>query len=370
MKHINIMIKPASSLCNLRCRYCFYEDVSSSREIPSYGVMKADVMSSMLLNIRNSLTEGDRVTFAFQGGEPTVAGLDYFKNFVEITDTWKEISVAFALQTNGTLLNGEWCTFLKEHQFLVGLSWDLLPDCHNEARVDAVGKGTEHIIEHTLHLLNSSGIEYNILCTLTNFVARHPDKVWRQIQKYNIRYVQFTPCLDFLDSARHSSYALTPRRFFSFYDQLFTLWIREFQKGNYVSVKLFDDIVNLLAYGIPTACGINGFCGKQLVVEADGSVYPCDFYCLPTYKMGHLNQKSLQEICESPQASLFLARDKHLPELCTDCTYNTFCHGNCERMRSQIGCENDTTFCGYQAFLNAHGKELSWIATLQQRSQE
>lgn len=367
MKQLSIMLKPASSICNLRCRYCFYEDIASERETPSFGKMSRETMVSILSNIRKDLEIGDHVTFAFQGGEPMLAGLEYYQNFISVTDKWKGIHVSYALQTNGTLLDDEWCRFLKGHHFLAGISWDILKDCHNGARVDVSGNGTYRPVEKAIDLLNERHVEYNVLCTLTNFVARHPDKVWREIAGKKLRYVQFTPCLDFLGEDKHSAYALTPQRFFSFYDQLFSIWFPAFREGNYISIKLFDDIVNLLAFHIPTSCGINGICSEQLVVEADGSTYPCDFYCLPEYCLGNLSCQSLREVHDSPNAEAFLHRDKDLPKLCGSCQFSAFCHGNCPRMRPQIGCVKDDKFCGYQAFLNAHANEFAQIAEMQLR---
>lgn len=365
MRELSVMLKPASSMCNLRCRYCFYRDIASERETPSFGKMSQETMMSVLSNIREDLDVGDRITFAFQGGEPMLAGLDYYKDFISVTNEWEGIHVSYALQTNGTLLDDEWCCFLREHHFLTGISWDILEDCHNKARVDASDKGTYRSVVKAITLLNEHHDEYNVLCTLTNFVARHPDKVWKEITDRKLRYIQFTPCLDFLGEDRHSPYALTPRRFFSFYDQLFSLWFQEFRKGNYFSIKLFDDIVNLLAFHIPSACGINGTCSEQLVIEADGSAYPCDFYCLPKYCLGNLKFQSLQEVYNSPNAYSFLYRDKDLPELCGSCQFSRFCHGNCPRMRPQIGCVKDDEFCGYQAFLNAHSDEFAQLAEMQ-----
>lgn len=367
MKQLSIMIKPASSLCNLRCRYCFYVDIADLREVRSYGVMPMEQMRKMLHALELQLSPGDRINFAFQGGEPTLAGLSWFQEFTGITDQWDPgISVSYSLQTNATTLDEDWCKYLAVHHYLVGVSWDLLPQCHDEARVDAAGEGTYSCCLHAVDLLNTFRVEYNILCTLTRQVAKHPQKVWSVLKEHNIQYVQFIPCLDALDDPGKNPYALTPQRFAQFYNQLFPLWLADFQKGQYRSVKLFDDVVNLMAYGMPTACGLNGICQPQLIVEANGDVYPCDFYCLDEYRIGNMMGDSLEELLSAARQSI-TQKQAPLPQLCSTCSYLKFCGGNCKRMRREITCTDSGRVCGYREFLNANCSVL-WQIARQQRN--
>ena len=366
MKQLSIMIKPASSLCNLRCKYCFYADVADLRDVKSYGIMSAENQKQMLTKLEAQLEPGDKINFAFQGGEPTMAGLSWFQSFTNITKHWNPaITVTYALQTNGTLLDESWCRYLAKNQYLVGLSLDLLPQCHDDARVDSAQKGTWLRLMHTIELLNQSHVEYNVLCTLTRQVAKHPQKVWKSIKQLNIQYTQFTPCLDALETPGKNPYALTPQRFAQFYNQLFPLWLADFQRGEYRSIKLFDDVVNLMAYGMPTACGIHGHCQPQLVVEADGSVYPCDFYCLDEYYIGNILKDSIDQLLMTARLSPAQKREA-LPELCGKCPYRSFCGGNCKRMQREITCTGSDTFCGYRSFLDIAGSTLHQIARQQQ----
>lgn len=361
MKQLSVMFKPASALCNLRCKYCFYADISSMREVRSFGIMEPDTTEAILATIRKELDPGDVITLAFQGGEPTVAGLDYFRHFMDIVKQWEGIRVAYALQTNATLLDEEWCCFLKEHDVLVGVSLDLHKTSHDRARVDAQGQATYGRVMDAIHLLEKYGVEYNILCTLTSEVAQYPDKVWKAIVKNDFRYVQFTPCLDDLESGESSPYALTPERFASFYKQIFEYWLTDFKQGKYRSIKLFDDIVNLLACGQPTACGINGVCQPQLVVEADGSVYPCDFYCLDQYCLGNLKEDALSTLFARSMQSPSKIREP-LTEVCSDCPYQRICGGGCKRMRREIFCGGKSGVCGYRELLDVSIRDLSLIA--------
>lgn len=364
MKSLNVMIKPASSLCNMRCKYCFYADVSNSREIKSCGIMSDETRDIILNRVEENLDNGDRIQFIFQGGEPTLAGLPFLRYFICSVQKWeKDIGVSYALQTNGFLIDEEWCKFLKENNFLVGVSLDILPDCHDEVRKDAEGNGTYKRILESIHLLDKYGVEYNILCTLTNAVARYPQKVWSRLVQLGIKYVQFTPCLGELTEEEPSPYALTPKRFASFYVQMFRLWYDAYRKGNLISIKLFDDILNLMVLGRPTSCGMNGTCQPQLVVEADGSVYPCDFYCLDEYRLGNLKVNSIADLLNNECVQSFVNRPHKQPDICNTCPYLAFCGGNCKRMQKEICCANADNYCGYRAFLDNCGAEFNKIAT-------
>ena len=267
MKNLSIMIKPASSLCNMRCVYCFYADVAHQRDIASYGLISDDTLETMLRAIFADLKRGDHLNLAFQGGEPTLAGLNFFRSVIRKVSALNQgVHVHYALQTNGLLLDDEWCAFLHENRFLVGLSYDLLPNRNDEARVDVHGQGTTKRVLETAKRLDRHQVEYNILCTLTEYVARNPHKVWNAIRQHPFLYVQFTPCLDDLEK-KGSPYALKPASFASFYTQLFDDWFQEYRQGNYWSIKLFDDLIHRIAYGSVNACGLDGHCQPQLVVE-------------------------------------------------------------------------------------------------------
>lgn len=361
MKNITIMIKPASSLCNMRCRYCFYSDIANQRQVNSYGIMDMETTQKILENIRIDFKQGDQIQFSFQGGEPTLAGLEYFRHFINLTRKWdKGIKISYTLQTNGINLDDEWCEFLARNHFLVGVSLDLLPFCHDEARVDVLGEGTYQRVRRTVQLLEQHHVEYNILCTLTEQIARYPQKVWKTITKYDYQWVQFTPCLNELSGQNENPYSLKPQSFASFYIQLFACWLSDFQKNAYRSIKLFDDIVNYLAYGVPTSCGIDGKCQPQLIIEADGSAYPCDFYCLDEYLLGSFTTQTFRELFLLSVQSEMRKREKKA--LCESCPYVQICGGGCKRMQDAMYCRDGETYCGMQAFLQYSMGEFQKIA--------
>jgi len=364
MKHLSVLIKPASAACNLRCKYCFYANVSSLREVCSFGNMKADVMENMIDQLYQDLEAGDHMTFAFQGGEPTLAGLTYFKNFINYVKAQNShVKVHYALQTNGTLIDEQWCQFLKENQFLVGLSVDGNIKFHNDNRPDARGKGSYRKVMATKRLFDQYQIDYNVLCVLTNQNARHPQKIFKFLLSENLHYIQFIPCLDDLDTKESAFYALQPQRFASFYKQFFELWKKEFGLGNYISVNLFDNLVNLLARGRVGSCGLLGRCQPQYVIESNGNVYPCDFYVLDEYCLGNITEKSLTELFQNATMKKFLncGRDEISP-YCQKCSFFNMCGGGCKRMKNAMYLNKAETYCGYQDFLNTHYYSLKEIS--------
>lgn len=363
------MIKPVSSACNMRCKYCFYADEASRRSVPSFGRMTEETSDAVLAHLFADLEPGDHLTVAFQGGEPTLAGLDYFRHFVDETGKYagKGVEVDYALQTNGLLLDDAWCAFLREKRFLVGLSLDGPAEFHNGNRLDADLRGTFRRVAEAKERMDRHGVEYNLLTVLTNQLARHPKQIWKFLLDQGVNFVQFIPCLGPLEG-EGGGYALTPERYASFYTALYALWEQEYRGGHYVSVKLFDDLINLLAFGRCNACGLLGRCQAQLIVEADGGVYPCDFYVLDEWRVGSLKEQSLRAVYESPGMERFLRREAEQPPGCGGCPYRAMCNGGCKRMRAEVFCAASDGTCGHRLLLDACGERLENMALLFRRA--
>lgn len=365
MKHISVLIKPASGLCNLRCTYCFYADITSIREVRSYGKMKQETTEKMIANIFADLVDGDRLTMMFQGGEPTMAGLSYFEHLTAfIEQQEKNVMVDYAIQTNGILINEQWCVFLKKHNFLVGLSIDGHPLYHDLNRLDSRGRGTFSKVLETKRLFEIFQIPFNVLCVLTNPLAKEAKKIYRFLKEEQIDYFQVIPCLPDLDQKGASPYALTPQRFASFYHQLFKLWLEDLRKGHYISIKLFDDLINLLVHQQTTACGILGNCRLQYVIEADGGVYPCDFYVLDEWRLGNITKQTLKEIFENPKKEFFFCSRTELSQKCNQCPFVKICGGGCKRMSDVMYVDKKQEFCGYQQFLKEFIPHIDEIISL------
>lgn len=361
----SVMIKPASGLCNLECKYCFYADVSHRREVMCCGIMTEETARRIIHNIFSDLPDGSTVSIGFQGGEPTLAGLDFFRYFTEtVSGACGSVHVEYTLQTNGLMLDDEWCRFLLAHKVLVGLSLDGDGELHDLNRVDRRGEGSFSRVIAAKRLLEQHGIEYNVLTVLTNRLARYPKRIWQFLCDRKIGYVQFIPCLDALDSPTLSPYALTPGHFASFYTELFRLWADALRSGRYISVKLFDDIFNMLLKHQVTACGLTGVCQRQIVVEADGSVYPCDFYAVDQWRLGNLAETPLTSLADNDIAKAFRCRPKPVHAVCGDCRFAKLCGGGCARMADSMYVARDGRSCGYRDFLTQNEGEINRIAAV------
>lgn len=360
MKNLSFLIKPASSSCNLKCRYCFYADVSKHRDVVNHGIMKDSTTDALLRQTFEHLDEEGTVTFAFQGGEPTVAGIDYFQKFCEKAEGMKKEKqkVSYAIQTNGYLLDQQWCELLKKYDFLTGVSLDGYKDNHDYFRISGQNTATYKTVRNAIDLLKKNGVRFNVLTVLSRQLAKHPERLYKFYRKEQISYIQLIPCLAGLEEDGNP-YALTPELFADFYKTFFDCWFEDYQKGIYRSIGLFDNLIPMFADIPPYQCGMLGFCRLQLVVESDGSVYPCDFYVLDRYNGGNIEKNSLPEILNSEPMRKFVAEKKPRSQCCKTCRFESLCHGNCKRMTQLYF--NDH-YCGYQDFLNYASGRMAMIA--------
>lgn len=353
MPPINVLIKPASSNCNLKCKYCFYYDVAENRDKQNYGIMTRDTLEVL---VKRVFEYGEHfVGFAFQGGEPTLAGLDFYKQLIEFQQKYntKKVKINNAIQINGVVINEEWAKFLVENNFLVGLSLDGPKDIHDLNRVDSRGIGSHRNLEKTVEIFNKYKVEYNILCVVTKSVSRHIEKIYNYYTKKGFQYLQFIPCLDELGKEPgNNPYSLTTEAYEYFLKKLFDLWYRDFKLGKRISIRMFDNIVQMLLGYPPESCDMKGCCSANAVVEADGSVYPCDFYVINEWKMGDVLTNNLQEMLQGERAKAFVNVSKGILDNCRHCEYVAICRGGCRRnyepIRNEIG---SNYFCSaYKAF--------------------
>lgn len=296
--------------------------------------MQPETVRRMLQEALSQIEPGGSIHFAFQGGEPVIAGLQFFKDFSEQVAALKpkNVSVSYSIQTNGTLLNAEWAAFLKRYDFLVGLSIDGYKDIHNHYRVDAEGNGTWTKAARIFQMLKGTGVRTNVLCVVTAQCAKHPDKVYRELKKLGAEYMQFIPCLDPIEGDRGvMPFSLTPDAYGRFLCKLFDLWYDDWAKDNYHSIRLFDDYISImLGDAGRSTCSTCGRCGTYFVVEGDGSVYPCDFFVLDQWKMGNIGKHTLKELSSSEQALTFLQYGQEKPIECADCRWKPLCNGGCK----------------------------------------
>lgn len=364
MPDFSTLIKPASSLCNLRCRYCFYADETTLRETPCYGIMTEETYKK-IIDRAYEFTKSGRVCFAFQGGEPTVAGLDFFRGFTEYADRTKPAGVTlnYSIQTNGMLIDNDWCELLHKYNFLVGLSIDGPENINDFCRVDGAGKGSYDRAMASAKLLKKHKVDFNILTVLTKQAASHPKQLWNFYKRNGFDFAQIIPCLAPLeDSSSSFDYTLTPHDYAEFLKTFFTVWSDELAKGNYISIRLFDNLVRMAMGERPEMCGMLGACSAQFVIEADGSVFPCDFFALDEYKCGNVFDNSFTEIGESEKVKEFLFKGFQKNSQCGKCRFYGICRGGCRRYREFYALEKD--YCPYADFLEASHRRIAAIAQI------
>ena len=366
MKSITLLIKPASSLCNLRCRYCFYADIAGQRTVPSYGIMTMDTAERLIASAFQAVGNSGQIQFTFQGGEPTLAGLPFFQRFVELAQAHSRpgAEIHWSIQTNGMVLDDTWAAFFRDHNFLVGLSADGTREIHDACRVDPEGNGTWQTVTAAAALLKQYDVSFNLLCVVTKQCARRAQKVYHALQKLGSGYIQFIPCLDALEEQRGSaSYSLTPEAYGSFLCTLLDAWYLDWKGGRYTSVRLFDDYIQLLMGLPPGTCATSGQCGSYLVVESDGSLYPCDFYVLDRWRLGDIRTCTLEEAAASGLAQDFLAEGRRRPQACLACRWYPICRGGCKRDWQQHGGQTEHYYCtSFQRFFSYAAPRLEEIA--------
>ena len=213
MKQLQFLIKPAAGFCNMRCHYCFYRDEQQNRSTSEDCMMTLQTAETLIRRCFAELEPGGFVSFAFQGGEPTLAGLDFFRFFTQTVRKYNQkcVTVQYAIQTNGLAVAEEWARFFREENFLVGISLDGTPDVHDALRPDASGDGTWTRVMQTIKLLEQYHIECNLLCVVTKRLAKKAERVYKSMKATGVRYLQFIPCLDPLGSSGESKITLFRR---------------------------------------------------------------------------------------------------------------------------------------------------------------
>ncbi|MCC2826402.1 anaerobic sulfatase maturase [Faecalicatena orotica] len=366
MPPISVLIKPASGICNMKCDYCFYCDEAKKRITKSYGFMTERTLRNV---IRKTMLHADgMISYVFQGGEPTLRGLEFFEKVIEYQKQYNKnrVYVNNAIQTNGYALNEEWAKFFKENHFLVGFSLDGTKENHDLYRHNTEGEGTYDRILKSINLMDAYGVDYNILTVVTKDTAEHISEIYKEYQTRGWNYQQYIACLDPLGEERGKNpYALTPVQYGSFLIELFQLWYEDWKKKKQPYIRQFDNYIGILMGYQPESCDQRGSCGVQTVVEADGSVYPCDFYMLDEYYLGNLNEHRIEDIERMRKEIGFIERSEKVSEECRKCQYYRICRGGCQRNRERnsYSGEYENYFCsGYKMFFDACLEQLKEIA--------
>ncbi len=336
MRQISMLIKPVSQKCNMDCSYCFYHDIANKRQCKDYGIMKQTTMKNLIDKVF-ALQTIEVVNFGFQGGEPTLAGIEFFQDFIDYVEqkNKKGIKINYSLQTNGTLLTPEFYQLFKEKQFLIGLSLDGPREINDKNRYYNNGDGTYTDIIKSLNELKKNKIKFNVLVVVTKQLAENPKKIYRFFQKKEVKYLQFIPCIEPFGKIRgKNSYSLSAEDYGVFLDRLFNLWFKDYQKGIGPEIRQFQNWQMLIRGYVPQSCEMRGVCSIQNVIEADGSVYPCDFYVFENLKLGNINNEDFVTIYQNSLVKTFIDQSKILPDKCHKCQYKLLCRGGCYRQRN------------------------------------
>ena len=366
MPAISVLMKPSSGMCNMSCDYCFYCDEAQKRIQESYGFMSEQTLKNV---IRKTMLRAEgMVSYAYQGGEPTLRGIDFFRKAIEYQRQYNRngIQVNNALQTNGLLINEEWCEFFKENHFLIGISIDGIKETHDCYRHTKSGESAYDRVLQATQLMDRYGVDYNILTVVNQKVAAHIKEIYAFYKEKGWRFQQYIACLDPLgEEHARSEYSLRPETYGKFLTELFNLWYEDWKKGSQPYIRQFENYIGILLGYQPEACDQRGCCGIQNVVEADGSVYPCDFYMLDEYRLGNFNVNRIDEINDRRNEIGFLERSRKLKKECRECTYYSICRGGCQRNRDLDLCsgEYENYFCeSYRVFFDACLERMVQIA--------
>ncbi len=328
---MNLLIKPASYLCNLDCSYCFYK--TTARLYADPRPMMRPATAETLIAKAFALGDGFN-SFCWQGGEPTLMGLGFYRRVLGMQSKLAAPGqvVENSIQTNGILINDNWAGFFAENQILVGLSLDGPQAIHDRNRVDCKGQGSYAAVMRAAETLSRAGAAFNILTLLTADNVTQPQTLYEFFLKQGFTHLQFIPCTD-LDSktGKPLSRAVSAEALGNFYIQLFNLWLKN--GFPHVSIRLFEDILLFMLDGVRASCSWLPACDSYLVVEHNGDVYPCDFYVDAAHLLGNIHKDKFEDLINSSKRIAFAQAKAKWPQACRECRFANFCQGDCPRYR-------------------------------------
>ena len=363
-----VMAKPAGPLCNLRCGYCYYLKTEQFYDAPHRFRMSDSVLKEYIKQYI-SANPGPNIQFTWHGGEPTLAGIGFYRLVVELQkkylpEGWNCIN---NIQTNGILLDDEWCSFLSENSFDVGISIDGTESLHNEYRKDHSGSDTYSIVSDSIIRLQSYGIQPDLLCTVTDSIANKPIEVYKSLRGFNTGWIQFIPIVRRTQDGGVTPDSVNGRDYGSFLCSIFDEWLyNDFGK---LGVQIFGEAL-IISMGRPAnVCWMSQTCGRVLVMEHDGSVYSCDHFVTPEHRIGDISRDELGRLVELPEQRKF-GNDKveRLPKQCRVCSCLRYCNGACPKDRFAVtddGEEGLNYLCeGYKTFFEHAEPHLKTVAEL------
>lgn len=344
------MAKPIGPICNLDCKYCYYLEKEKLFPRGENFRMKPDVLESYIRQYCESQSSPE-ITFAWQGGEPTLLGVDYFRKIVELEKKYAGgRPVHNALQTNGTKLDREWCRFFRENGFLIGLSVDGPRALHDTYRVDKGGKPTFDRVMHGLELLKKHQVEFNTLTVVNASNVKHPLKVYDFLRETGSGFIQFIPLVERLPAGSGSNldfaeppepgqppspvtrWSVNAELYGDFLIAIFDQWVR--RDVGKVFVQMFDVSLGIWSGAGAGLCVFLEDCGRALAIEHNGDLFSCDHFVYPKYQLGNIMNDSLGAMVNSDrQAEFGRAKSETLPKYCRECDVRFACNGECPKHR-------------------------------------
>ncbi len=335
----HVMMKPRGAICNLDCKYCYF--LAKEDLYPGSGFRMSENLLEEYVRQYIEAQQVPEVTFAWQGGEPTLMGLDFFRKAVEFQKKHQKPGTRLfnSLQTNGTLLDRDWCRFFHENDFLIGLSLDGPRALHDAYRVDKGGKPTFDTVMRAAEMMQSHEVEFNILTTVHAANAGHPVEVYRFMRDVvKTRFIQFIPIVErdnetgYQEGSEVTNRSVTGKQYGRFLIGIFDEWVRR-DVGN-MYVQIFD--VSLAAWSgqSPGLCIFMETCGDALALEHNGDLYSCDHYVEPDYRLGNITEIPMMDMVLSEQQRAFgQAKLDTLPQYCLSCDVRFICNGGCPKNR-------------------------------------
>lgn len=338
----HVMAKPTGSLCNLNCEYCFF--LQKERLYPGSSFRMTDEVLESYIRQYLEAQQGPEVTIAWQGGEPTMMGLDFFRRSVELARKYAPggIRVEHTIQTNGTLLDTDWCQFLRENGFLVGLSLDGPRELHDRYRHDRRGDGTFDRVIRAANLMRDEKVEFNILCTVNAANAGHPLEVYRFFRdELDVKWIQFSPIVERVnrdgttllqEGDTVTDRSVDPAQWGVFLSEIFDDWL--VRDVGEVHVNIFEASFASWVGAPALACIFEETCGNALILEHNGDLYSCDHFVEPDYLLGNILETPLVELQSSDKQTRFGSEKRDgLPSYCRECRWLFNCRGECPKNR-------------------------------------
>lgn len=361
MKPFQLLIKPVSFDCNLRCEYCFYLRVCELYPSQSHPRMSENILEILISKFLSY--RFPESIFGWQGGEPTLAGLDFFKKVVFLQQKYGISGqvIGNALQTNGVLIDPQWAQFLAEYRFLVGLSLDGPKEIHDRYRMTRGGKSVWSKVMHAAELFQRYGVAFNILCVVSRANVNRVDSLYTFFKQHGFNHLQLIPALEVDQEGKRAPFSVNPNQYAKFLLKFFSLWKQDEQRP---SIRLFDALLNHYLGRPKGFCTLEESCADYFLIEWNGDVFPCDFFASKENFLGNIAEDDFSTL-KQKRDTQFGLKKRDLPGVCHSCRWKELCFGGCvkDRVFSDNPHPDRTYYCrAYQKFFkNTHGffKEMT-----------